>query len=208
MNIKKLPIDAIKTAPYNPRIELKPGNPEYEKLKRSIQEFGAVEPLVWNEHNGVLVGGHQRLRVMQDMGQTEVEVSVVNIPDVNKEKALNIALNRIQGDWDAVKLSELFNQMANDHYDLSLTGFEQLQIDSISLLTKDPEDAADAMKHWQGMPEYVNQDMNSWRHVVVHFKDQAGFDAFAKAIGRELTDSTRYMWFPDEPRMETEAKRY
>ena len=62
MIIKKIPISRIKEAAYNPRLDLKPGDPEYEKIKRSIEEFDLVEPLVWNETTGNLVGGHQRLK--------------------------------------------------------------------------------------------------------------------------------------------------
>jgi ParB-like chromosome segregation protein Spo0J len=61
MDIRKIAVDKINPAPYNPRVDLKPGDEEYEKLKRSIEEFGYVEPLVWNEQTGNLVGGHQRI---------------------------------------------------------------------------------------------------------------------------------------------------
>ena len=59
-------------ADYNPRKDLKPGDAEYEKLKRSIEQFGYVEPVIWNKTTGFVVGGHQRLKVLLDMGITEV----------------------------------------------------------------------------------------------------------------------------------------
>ena len=73
MNIQKIPISQSQPATYNPRKDLKPGDPEYEKVKRSIQEFDLVEPLVWNKRTGNLVGGHQRLKVLQEMGVIESE---------------------------------------------------------------------------------------------------------------------------------------
>ena len=93
MNIEKKNVKDLLPADYNPRKDLKPGDPEYEKLKRSIEQFGYVEPVIWNEKTGRVVGGHQRLKVLTDMGITEVDVVVVDM-DTEKEKALNIALNR------------------------------------------------------------------------------------------------------------------
>ena len=68
MQIVKKKIDDLKAATYNPRKDLKPGDKEYEKLKRSITEFGYVEPVIWNERTGTVVGGHQRLKVLKDLG--------------------------------------------------------------------------------------------------------------------------------------------
>ena len=70
MNIQKISVDKLNPAEYNPRKDLKPGDKEYEKLKRSIEEFGYVEPVIWNQKTGNVVGGHQRLKVLLDLGQT------------------------------------------------------------------------------------------------------------------------------------------
>lgn len=58
MNIQKIPVSQLKAAEYNPRKDLKSGDPEYEKLRRSIEEFGYVEPVIWNKATGNVVGGH------------------------------------------------------------------------------------------------------------------------------------------------------
>lgn len=63
MKIEKIEIEKLNPAKYNPRKDLKPGDAEYEKLKRSIEEFGYVEPIVWNKHTGNMISGHQRLKV-------------------------------------------------------------------------------------------------------------------------------------------------
>jgi hypothetical protein len=132
MEIRKIPINDINPAPYNPRKDLKPGDSEYEKLKRSIDEFDLVEPLVWNEETGNLVGGHQRLKILVDRGDTEVEVSVVHL-DSEKEKALNIALNKIQGDWDYDKLGELLEELSLSDIDINLTGFDNDEIAKLNI---------------------------------------------------------------------------
>ncbi len=117
-------------ADYNPRKDLKPGDTEYEKLKRSIEQFGYVEPVIWNKTTGFVVGGHQRLKVLLDMGITEVECVVVEM-DAEKEKALNIALNKISGEWDKDKLALLIADLQGADFDVSLTGFEPAEIDSL-----------------------------------------------------------------------------
>ena len=82
MKIQKVKIDQINPAAYNPRLDLKPGDPDYEKLRKSIETFGYVEPLVWNSRTGNLVSGHQRLKILIEQGAEEVEVSVVDLgPD-------------------------------------------------------------------------------------------------------------------------------
>ena len=130
MQIEKLKTDRLIPADYNPRKDLKPGDPEYEKLKRSIEQFGYVEPVIWNKTTGRVVGGHQRLKVLLDMGITEVECVVIEM-DEEKEKALNIALNKISGDWDKDKLALLIADLQGADFDVSLTGFEPAELDAL-----------------------------------------------------------------------------
>ena len=130
MIIQTLPVDKLVPAEYNPRKDLKPGDPEYEKLKRSLSEFGYVEPVIWNKTTGHVVGGHQRLKVLIDTGVTEVECVVVDM-DEAKEKALNIALNKINGEWDKDKLALLITDLQGADFDVSLTGFDAPEIDAL-----------------------------------------------------------------------------
>lgn len=123
MIIEKRPVEDLQAADYNPRKDLKPGDPEYEKLKRSIEEFGYVEPVIWNKRTGKVVGGHQRLKVLKDLGHTEVDCVVVDL-DENREKALNIALNKISGAWDDTLLANLLQDLDRSGYDVTLTGFD------------------------------------------------------------------------------------
>ena len=130
MVIEKKNTRDLLPADYNPRKDLKPGDAEYEKLKRSITEFGYVEPVIWNKTTGRVVGGHQRLKVLMDMGITEVECVVVELSE-EKEKALNIALNKISGEWDKDKLALLITDLQGTDFDVSLTGFEPAEIDDL-----------------------------------------------------------------------------
>lgn len=131
MKIQKMPVAQLNPATYNPRIDLKPGDPAYEKLKQSMTEFGCVEPLVWNERTGNLVGGHQRLKVLLEQGITEVEVSVVDL-SLEREKALNLALNQIQGDWDEQKLAVILEELSQvPEFNVGITGFDMPEISEL-----------------------------------------------------------------------------
>lgn len=131
MLIKKVFVSQINPAPYNPRVDLKPEDPEYQKLEQSITNFGYVEPIVWNCQTGNLVGGHQRLKILVAQGLTEVEASVVDLP-LSKEKALNLALNKIRGGWDNDKLAVLLDELQKiPDFDLGLTGFDLPEISEI-----------------------------------------------------------------------------
>lgn len=134
MRIEKRQISELNPSAYNPRQELKEGDAQFESLKASIEAFGNVEPVVWNERTGNIVGGHQRFNALRSLGETEIYVSVVNM-SLEEEKLLNVALNKIKGSWDYAMLGEILGEFEFD--DLEVTGF---LANEIALLTADEED--------------------------------------------------------------------
>lgn len=130
MLVKTLPISELEPASYNPRKDLKPGDPEYDKLKRSLSEFGYVEPVIYNQTTGRIVGGHQRLKVLADLGHDTVDCVVIEL-DETREKALNVALNKISGDWDESKLALLIADLDASDFDAEFTGFNDDEIQSL-----------------------------------------------------------------------------
>lgn len=143
MEIKIMPITDLVRASYHPRKKAKPGDAVYEKLKRSIIEFGYVDPIIWNSRTGNIVGGHQRIEVLRDLGVSETEVSIVDLP-LEKEKALNIALNKISGEWDMPLLKDLIIELETLDIDIELTGFDEAEIERLLLrdVIEDDFDAA------------------------------------------------------------------
>lgn len=131
LNLRTLPISELVPAPYNPRRRLSSQSANYKKLRKSIQEFGLVEPLIWNETTGHLVGGHLRLQILKELQYTEVPVSVVQL-SATREKALNIILNNqeAQGRYDPSKLADLLEEL-QDLPELELTGFDQRTLKSL-----------------------------------------------------------------------------
>jgi len=130
MNIRRIPVTDINPAEYNPRKNLKPGDPAYEKLRRSMTEFGYVEPIIWNEETGNIVGGHQRYKILLEEGQTEVECVVVKLSP-EREKALNVALNKVTGDWEIKALADLIKGLEAQDFDVTLTGFDAAEIEDL-----------------------------------------------------------------------------
>ncbi len=128
MELTRVPINDLNEAPYNPRIDLKPGDPVYENLKRSVETFGYLQPVIVNRRNHTVVGGHQRLKVLQDLGHEQVDVVFVDLP-VEQEKALNLTLNKTVGEWDEPKLARLLQEFEGfGDLDIQLTGFDQDEI--------------------------------------------------------------------------------
>ena len=130
MQWKTLSVDALRPAEYNPRKKLKAGDKEYEKIKNSIQEFGYVEPIIVN-YDMTVIGGHQRLTVLKDLGYTEVQCVEVHIEDENKVKALNIALNKITGAWNEQLLADLIVDLQAANFNTDFTGFEAPEIEQL-----------------------------------------------------------------------------
>jgi len=131
MNIQKIKLSDLNPAVYNPRKELKPGDPEFEKLKASIENFGYVELIVVNANNdNTVISGHQRLSVLQHLGQKEAECVVVDL-NTEQEKALNVAMNKVSGDWDKDKLALLIADLQGADFDVSLTGFDPSELDDL-----------------------------------------------------------------------------
>ena len=129
---RMMKISELKPATYNPRVELKPGMPEYEKIKASIETLTFAAPVVVNKRTGyTIVGGHQRVNVAKDLGYTEVPCSIVDLSLVD-EKELNIALNKITGEWDPVKLVDLIKDIqSTEGSDIGVIGFDPPEIDQL-----------------------------------------------------------------------------
>lgn len=143
MEIETIKITDLKPAEYNPR---RISDDDYQKLKNSISTFGLVDPIIVNLKNMHIVGGHQRYDVLLDEHMLDndflAELSMIRLGDVgfvftdtnlsiaddDHEKALNLALNKISGDWDNDKLSMVLEDLEDSDLDLELTGFEEYEL--------------------------------------------------------------------------------
>ena len=128
MRIEKRLISSVERAEYNPRVQLQPGDPEFDALAQSIKEDGLLELPVLNIHNNRLVGGHRKLDVLEYLGETECDFSIVDIADPIKEKKLNLLLNKAQGEWDDAKVADIMELLGDRAPE---TGFSLPEIDAM-----------------------------------------------------------------------------
>lgn len=128
---RRIALDQITPAPYNPRVDLTPNDPEYQKIKRSIQDHGLLQPIVYNEQTGNAVGGNQRLKILKEMGINDAVCAVIHVP-LLREMEICVALNKLDNLWDREKLREIMIQFKDDDYDVSRTGFDQYEFDQLT----------------------------------------------------------------------------
>ena len=129
-----LKVEEVKPNPKNPRIDLRPGMPLYEKLKDSIEKFEYVDPIIWNKTTGMIVSGHQRFQVMKDIAEAKGEkfdtVDVMQVEMTEAEQnTFMVAVNKITGLWDTEKLKALFQELSEE--DLSYTGYDDFEIQAL-----------------------------------------------------------------------------
>lgn len=174
LKVARIALDKINPAPYNPRIELTPDDPDYKKIQESINGFGYADPMILNEHNNVLISGHQRLNILKAMGYTEADVSIVNIADAQKEKAMNIAMNKITGRWDEGKVREILLDFTEDL--ASLAGYEKEEFEKAKAF----EDSVDTGELGK-TPEEAKAvyDANQIKQIVLYYAGDVYEDRIA-----------------------------
>lgn len=130
MNIELIDFASVNPAAYNPRVRLTQNDPEYQSIKASLDEFGLVQPLVFNRKTKNLVGGHQRMWIMQDCGRTQAHMVVVDLP-LEKEKRLNVALNGITGKWDRPMLGTVLAELQAAQQNIHNLGFTTVDLNAL-----------------------------------------------------------------------------
>lgn len=192
VEIKKVLVKDLKYAPYNPR---KISDEMLNKLKQSIEEFGYVEPIVVNKRTRHVVGGNQRLKVLNDLGVEEVEAVFVDLDDA-REKALNIALNKITGEWDYPKLKDLLEELDTGEIDIELTGFDMVEIEDLMTQFHVPEEIIEDEVP-EPPKEAITKPGNLWllgRHRLL-CEDATDPEKVSKLMENQLAD----MIFTDPP---------
>jgi len=149
MKIELVDPETLKSAAYNPR---QISREELNKLIKSIKQFGFVDPALVRKHDNMIVGGHQRVKAALELGLKEIPVVYLDITE-NDAKLLNVALNKISGEWEEDKLTELLAELQFfDDVDELLTGFDEDELDQ---LLADLEEPKDGLTDDDAIPEEV-----------------------------------------------------
>lgn len=192
-----MPRKELKAAPYNPRII---SEAEKKKLAKGLKRHGLVSPVTWNRRTGNVVGGHQRISIMDDLVGTsdyELQVAVIDV-DESREKELNILLNnpQAQGDWDLGKLGDI---LKDSSITIDGTGFDPADVFKLigdQKLAERDDGTIDALsdklreaqaRYTEIQSKSVNRDSIEF-FIVVVFKDDADCGSFLKSAG--LPDNT------------------
>lgn len=183
---------------------------EYKKLKASIEKYGFSFPMfIWkNGDKHFILDGHQRLHVIQKMlkegwviegGKIPVDFIEAKTKKEAKEKILAVISQYGKLDMESlyefIKIENLeFSELKTtmEFPAINLSHFEE----GYFLPQKDP---MDYQKEWGGMPEFDQPSAEAYRSIIVHFDNENDVRNFAKAIGQEITEKSRYLWFPKKP---------
>lgn len=175
MKIIKKQINELLPASYNPRKDLTPDDKEYQKIKRSIEEFGYIQPIIVNKRTNIIIAGNQRYKVLVDLGYTEVDCVEVDVSE-QEEKTLNLAMNKIDNEWDMAALKDLLQELDTGELDMDLTGFEDWEIEQ--LMTQVHQDDVSE--------EIVEEAEEEKFQVIVHCLDENEQYEVHKKLSEEL----------------------
>jgi hypothetical protein len=170
------------------------GNPrtisakEKARLRDSLQELGDFGVIVINEKNQV-IAGNQRATILKEMEpEREIDCKILSGYSDEELKIINIRANKASGDFDNDILSEWIKEIKDKNIDL--TGLSQ---DELEYILNGP---IDIDGEWQGMPEFIQPNNEAFRTIIMHFESPKAVNKFAEIINQNITDKTKYLWFP------------
>lgn len=194
-------IEELQPHPDNPRIN----DHAVEEIAGSIKRFGFAAPIIARKEDNVIIGGHTRWKAAKSLGLDKVPVRFMDLDPVDA-KLLMLADNKLgeRADWDEEALQELFNELQEE--DLSGLGWDDDELQNI--LLERAEGKNDAFEEWIDMPEYEMDDLTSFRKIIVHFDNQDQVDQFAALLEQNISDKTKFLWYPKKQKQDNESLRY
>jgi len=180
----------LKPFPGNPR---KHSENAIKKLVRSIEAVGWTNPILVST-DGFVVAGHARMKAAEVSGIKSVPI--VRLPLSGTDAQLYVvADNKLQDltEWDWPKLGDLFQELDNGEIDLTYSGFD---LDEIGNILSGMDEASGQKTEWEGLPEYISDDLTAYRSIIIHFANEEGIKKFAKLIKQNITNKTKYLHYP------------
>lgn len=203
MQVEEKSLKEIKENPDNPRYH---SAKQIDQISSSIKEFGFVNPILIDEEN-TIIAGHGRYKAAKK--NKLKKVPTIKLTNLNEDqiKALVIADNKIaiNSSWDEDLLWAQIKELTDINFDISVLGFDEEQVIPF---VADEGVVHDILEEWNDMPEFSQSDLTSDRTLLVHFANEEDVKKFFKLINQSYTDKTKYIWFPEQENMDTEAKRY
>ena len=171
---------------------------QIQLLVGSIQEFGFTAPVLIDE-DSVILAGHGRVEAAKLAGLDTVPCVVLDHLSPAQKKAYVIADNKmmLSGSWDTEKLINELKDLQFDSYDVELTGFSEKELQGLANIGEAAMGAVDYETEWEGMPEFDQEDQQSFKRLIVHFATQTHLDQFSDLIDQHIGEKTRSIWFPE-----------
>jgi ParB-like chromosome segregation protein Spo0J len=177
------------------------------QIAASIKEWGWTTPVLVDE-SGEIIAGHGRVMAARKLNIDEIPTMTATGWSKAQKQAYVLADNQLpqNAGWNMDLLSVGIKELDAEGFDLSLIGFGEDAL--VNLFLPKEEGETDVEAEWEGMPEFDQDDKMSFRRVIVHFENNDDAAEFFSIIGQSHTDKTKSTWFPEQKRMDTEAKRY
>lgn len=151
--------------------------------------------------DGTIIAGHGRVLAAQLLGWVECPVMVAAGWSEPKQRAYALADNKLalNADWNLKTLEDELRELELEGFSVPLIGFNDAELAALFTQAAPPTDPE---AEWRAMPEYEQGDLQ-FRSIVMHFADAAAVAAFLALIGQQVTDKTKFLWYParvDQPK--------
>lgn len=204
MKIEFIDISQIKPYEKNPR---KIPEEAIQMVANSIKKFGWQQPIVVDKQF-IIVVGHTRFEASKLLNLKEVPIQIADL-DEEKAKAYRIADNKLNSKtyWDYSYLTEELKELMNTKTDLESLGFDKSELDSL-LDYHEMDSKFNADEHWQDMPSFEHDDIAPFKSLIVHFPTEENLREFLHKINQEITDKTKYIYYPKQIKNVNKDKAY
>ena len=202
MNTQEMKVDELSPYENNARRHTKE---QIKQIVNSIEEFGFLNPILIDENNMILAG-HGRYMAAQNLDLEKVPtIQIKNLTEAQK-KAFVIADNKIatNSTWDESTLWKEIQALNEVGFDLNILAFAELEL----LPIIDENVVNDPLAEWEDMPEFIQDDLQPYRSIIIHFVEEKDVKDFFKLLDQPFSEKARYLWHPQLIREDNESKRY
>jgi hypothetical protein len=195
----------VDLVPYVRNPKLHPPE-QVDLIAKSMQTYGQAQVILIDEA-GEIIAGHGRVLAAKQLGWPELVVGEARGWSETGKQAYRVLDNQLTAAarWDDGLLRMEIGELSAEGFDLSLLGFEPGHL--ASLLMPFEDGAIDVHSEWEGMPEFLAQKSLGFHALVVHFANESEMQKFAERVGREVTKKTKFLWFPQQPRIDVASRQ-
>lgn len=185
-------INTLKSDPQNARYHTKDN---LKVIKTSLEKFGQQRPIIVNSDN-IVIAGNGILKAAIELKWTEISIIRTDLNNTD-QLAYALADNRASelSIWETEALQSIIEKLEAEKFDIDSIGFDEINLSAL-IPTISPTVVNSAATEWTGMPEFNQEDKRGLRSIIIHFEKAEDIEAFAKLIEQNITDKTKWLWYP------------